>query len=43
MPALRQPAVKIIIKSKTNTPIRSFLDTRVGATAAQVLLFPGWK
>lgn len=43
LPALRQPAVKIIIKSKTNTPIRSFLDTRVGATAAQVLLFPGWK
>lgn len=43
MPALRQPAVKIIIKSKTNTPIRSFLDTRVEATAARVLLFPGWK
>lgn len=43
LPALRQLAVKIIIKGKTNTPIRSFLDTRVGATAAQVFLFPGWK
>lgn len=43
LPALRQLSVKIIIKCKTNTPIRSFLDTRVGDTAAQVFLFPGWK